>query len=112
GVVLWLGLQRIASNYVSGFILLLDRSLRIGDVISVAGAVDRYYGTVTQISTRYTLLRAMDGTESVIPNELLVSAPVVNHSLSDRRVRVAGRMPMADPFDLDSARRLRGQAAR
>jgi small-conductance mechanosensitive channel len=112
GVGLGLGLQRIASNYVSGFILLLDRSLRIGDVISVAGAVDRYYGTVTQISTRYTLLRAMDGTESVIPNELLVSAPVVNHSLSDRRVRVAVRISIAYESDLDLALRLGEQAAR
>ncbi len=112
GVGLGLGLQRIASNYVSGFILLLDRSLRIGDLISVAGAVDRYYGTVTQISTRYTLLRAMDGTESVIPNELLVSAPVVNHSLSDRRVRVAVRISIAYESDLDLALRLGEQAAR
>ncbi len=112
GVGLGLGLQRIASNYVSGFILLLDRSLRIGDLISVAGAVDRYYGTVTQISTRYTLLRAMDGTESVIPNELLVSAPVVNHSLSDRRVRLAVRISIAYESDLDLALRLGEQAAR
>jgi small-conductance mechanosensitive channel len=112
GVGLGLGLQRIASNYVSGFILLLDRSLRIGDLISVAGAVDRYYGTVTQISTRYTLLRAMDGTESVIPNELLVSAPVVNHSLSDRRVRLAVRIAIAYESDLDLALRLGEQAAR
>jgi len=112
GVGLGLGLQRIASNYVSGFILLLDRSLRIGDLISVAGAVDRYYGTVTQINTRYTLLRAMDGTESVIPNELLVSAPVVNHSLSDRRVRVAVRISIAYESDLDLALRLGEQAAR
>jgi small-conductance mechanosensitive channel len=112
GVGLGLGLQRIASNYVSGFILLLDRSLRIGDLISVAGPVDRYYGTVTQISTRYTLLRAMDGTESVIPNEMLVSAPVVNHSLSDRRVRLAVRIAIAYESDLDLALRLGEQAAR
>jgi small-conductance mechanosensitive channel len=112
GVGLGLGLQRIASNYVSGFILLLDRSLRIGDLISVAGAVDRYHGTVTQISTRYTLLRALDGTESVIPNEMLVSAPVVNHSLSDRRLRLAIRIAIAYESDLDLALRLGEQAAR
>ncbi|HEX4584717.1 MAG TPA: mechanosensitive ion channel domain-containing protein [Burkholderiaceae bacterium] len=112
GVGLGLGLQRIASNYVSGFILLLDRSLRIGDLISVAGSVDRYYGTVTQINTRYTLLRAMDGTESVIPNEMLVSSPVVNHSLSDRRVRLAVRVSIAYESDLDLALRLGEEAAR
>jgi small-conductance mechanosensitive channel len=112
GVGLGLGLQRIASNYVSGFILLLDRSLRIGDLISVAGPVEKYYGTVTQISTRYTLLRAMDGTESVIPNEMLVSTPVVNHSLSDRRVRLAVRVAIAYDSDLERALRSAEQAAR
>jgi small-conductance mechanosensitive channel len=112
GVGLGLGLQRIASNYVSGFILLLDRSLRIGDLISVAGSVEKYYGTVTQINTRYTLLRAMDGTESVIPNEMLVSSPVVNHSLSNRRVRLAVRVSIAYESDLDLALRLGEEAAR
>jgi small-conductance mechanosensitive channel len=112
GVGLGLGLQRIASSYVSGFILLLDRSLRIGDLISVAGPVDRYYGTVTEINTRYTLLRAMDGTESVIPNEMLVSTPVVNHSLSDRRVRLALRVSVAYGSDLDLALRIGEEAAR
>ncbi|MBV8209416.1 MAG: mechanosensitive ion channel [Burkholderiaceae bacterium] len=112
GVGLGLGLQRIASNYVSGFILLLDRSLRIGDLITVAGSVDRYYGTVTQINTRYTLLHAMDGTETVIPNEMLVSSPVVNHSLSDRRVRLAVRVAIAYESDIDLALRLGQQAAR
>jgi small-conductance mechanosensitive channel len=112
GVGLGLGLQRIASNYVSGFILLLDRSLRIGDLISVSGSVDKYYGTVTQISTRYTLLRALDGTESVIPNEMLVSSPVVNHSLTDRKVRLAVRVAIAYESDLDLARQLGQDAAR
>jgi small-conductance mechanosensitive channel len=112
GVGLGLGLQRIASNYVSGFILLLDRSLRIGDLITVAGSVDRYYGTVSQINTRYTLLRALDGTETVLPNELLVSSPVVNHSLSDRRVRLAVRISIAYESDLDLALRLGEEAAR
>jgi small-conductance mechanosensitive channel len=111
GVGLGLGLQRIASNYVSGFILLLDRSLRIGDLISVSGSVEKYYGTVTQISTRYTLLRALDGTESVIPNEMLVSSPVVNHSLTDRKVRLAVRVAIAYESDLDLARQLGQDAA-
>ena len=112
GVGLGLGLQRIASNYVSGFILLLDRSLRIGDLITVAGSVDRYYGTVTQISTRYTLLRSMDGTETVIPNEMLVSTPVVNHSLSDPRVLLTVKVAIAYESDLEQALRLAEDAAR
>jgi small-conductance mechanosensitive channel len=112
GVGLGLGLQRIASNYVSGFILLLDRSLRIGDLITVAGSVERYYGTVTQISTRYTLLRSMDGTETVIPNELLISTPVVNHSLSDPRVLLTVKVAIAYDSDLEQALRLAEEAAR
>jgi small-conductance mechanosensitive channel len=112
GVGLGLGLQRIASNYVSGFILLLDRSLRIGDLITVAGSVERYYGTVTQISTRYTLLRSMDGTETVIPNELLISTPVVNHSLSDPRVLLTVKVAIAYDSDLELALKLAEDAAR
>lgn len=112
GVGLGLGLQRIASNYVSGFILLLDRSLRIGDLITVAGSTDKYYGTVTQINTRYTLLNALDGTETVVPNELLISSPVVNHSLTDPRVRLAVRISIAYESDLELALRLGEEAAR
>lgn len=100
GVGLGLGLQRIASNYVSGFIILLDRSLRIGDLISV----DKYYGVVTQIRTRYTVVRSLDGTEAIVPNEMLVSSPVTNHSFSDRRVRVAVKVSVA--YDTDTLRAL------
>ncbi len=91
GVGLGLGLQRIASNYVSGFIILLDKSLRIGDMVTA----DKYYGAVTQIKTRYTVLRALDGTEAIVPNELLVAQPVLNHSYSDRRVRLVTRVSVA-----------------
>jgi small-conductance mechanosensitive channel len=64
GVGLGLGMQRIASNYVSGFIILLERSLAIGDMISV----DKYTGKVTQINTRYTVLQGLDGVETLLPN--------------------------------------------
>lgn len=107
GVGLGLGLQRIASSYVSGFILLLDRSLRIGDLITV----DRYYGSVAQINTRYTLLRGLDGTETVIPNEMLVSSPVVNHSLSDRLARLTIRVAVDYGTDIDKAMELGTRAA-
>ena len=107
GVGLGLGLQRIASNYVSGFILLLDRSLRIGDVITV----DKYSGQVTQISTRYTVLRASDGTEAIVPNEMLVSSPVVNSTLGDPRIVLALPVTIGPQADLDLALRLLGEAA-
>jgi len=107
GVGLGLGLQRIASNYVSGFAILLDRSLRIGDLI----AVDKFYGIVTRISTRYTVVDGLDGTEAVIPNEMLVSLPVTNLSLSNRRARVALKATVCYGSDLDRALRAMEDAA-
>jgi len=100
GVGLGLGLQRIASNYVSGFIILLDRSLSIGDLITAA---DKFHGRVTQINTRYTVIRALDGTETILPNELLVSTPVVNHSYTDHKVRIAIKVSVAYSADVDRA---------
>jgi len=108
GVGLGLGLQRIASNYVSGFILLLDRTVRIGDLI----AVDKYYGQVTRISTRCTVVRANDGTEAVLPNEMLVSSPVVNYTLGDRRLCLSVPIAVAPETDLPRARELLCAAAR
>jgi small-conductance mechanosensitive channel len=108
GVGLGLGLQRIASNYVSGFIILLDRSLSIGDMITV----DKFYGRVAQINTRFTLIKALDGTETILPNEMLVSTPVVNHSLSSREVRVVIKISVAYSTDLDRALAILGECAR
>jgi small-conductance mechanosensitive channel len=97
GVGLGLGMQRIASNYVSGFIILLERSLSIGDMISV----DKYTGKVTNINTRYTVLQGLDGVETVLPNEMLISGPVQNQSLSNRRVRASTKLMVAHGTDLD-----------
>jgi small-conductance mechanosensitive channel len=83
GVGLGFGLQKIASNYVSGFILLLDRSIRIGNSIGIG--TER--GKVMQITTRYTVLRSGNGIESLVPNEALVSSVVQNETYSDNRVR-------------------------
>ena len=99
GVGLGLGLQRIASSYVSGFIILLDRSLRIGDLVSV----DKYQGTVAQIRTRYTVVQSLDGTEAIIPNEQLVSNIVVNQSFTSTKVRVAIKLVVTSDADLDKA---------
>jgi small-conductance mechanosensitive channel len=97
GVGLGLGMQRIASNYVSGFIILLERSLSIGDMISV----DKYSGKVTQINTRYTVLQGLDGVETVLPNEMLISGPVLNQTLSTRSVRASTKITVAYGSDLD-----------
>ncbi len=98
GVGLGLGLQKLVSSYVSGFVILLERSLSIGDVVTV----DRYSGQVVQINTRYTVIKGGDGTESVIPNELLVSAPVQNLCLSDRNARVSTTLIVAQETDINA----------
>ncbi|MBR7746516.1 mechanosensitive ion channel [Undibacterium sp. BYS107W] len=98
GVGLGLGLQRITSSYVSGFIILFDRSLSIGDLVTV----DKFSGSVTQINTRYTVLKGSDGIESIIPNEMFVSNPVQNLSLTDRSVVLVTDFTVAYDTDLDS----------
>jgi small-conductance mechanosensitive channel len=98
GVGLGLGMQRIASNYVSGFIILLERSLSLGDMISV----DKYSGKVANINTRYTVLQGLDGVETVLPNEMLISVPVQNQSLSHRRVRGFTRVTVAHGSDVSA----------
>ena len=99
GVGLGLGLQKIASNYVSGFIILLDRSIRPGDMLTVGTG----YGEVSQINTRYTLLKALDGTEIIIPNETLITSTVINHSLSKRDIRLAIPIQISYESDLERA---------
>jgi small-conductance mechanosensitive channel len=107
GVGLGLGLQKIVSSYVSGFVILLERSLTIGDMVTV----DKYYGQVTQINTRYTVVRGLDGVETVVPNEMLLSGPVQNYSLTDRTLRLVTRLTVGYKTDIDLALRLLEEAA-
>jgi small-conductance mechanosensitive channel len=108
GVGLGFGLQKIAANYVSGFIILLDRSIRIGNLISVGN--DR--GQVTQITTRFTVLRGLTGVEAIVPNEMLVGSVVQNESYSDPRVRIAVPVQVAYGSDLERAMAILVEAAR
>lgn len=97
GVGLGLGLQKIVSSYVSGFVILIERSLAIGDVVNV----DKYFGQVTQINTRYTIVRGFDGVETVVPNDMLLSTPVQNYSLTDRSLRLATRVCVGYRTDVE-----------
>jgi len=108
GVSLGIGLQKIASNYVSGFIILLDHSIRIGDVIQVG--TDR--GEVRKITTRYTVLRAGTGSHYLLPNETLVGSVVLNDTFADPRVRVATRVQVAYDADVERAMALMEELAR
>jgi len=97
GVGLGLGLQKLVSSYVSGVVILLERSLALGDIVSV----DKYRGEVVQINARCTVLRAGDGSEAVIPNEMMVSSPLQNFSLSDRQVRLSSQLTVGYQTDID-----------
>ena len=108
-VGLGFGLQKIASNYVSGFIILLDRSIRLGNLVAVDAATT---GTVSQITTRYTVLKTLTGTEIIIPDEYLVSNTVRNLSFSDTRIRVAVTIQVAYRTDLEQAMQIMVEAAR
>lgn len=107
GVGLGFGLQKIASNYVSGFIILLDESVHLGDVITLDG----HYGVVHQIRSRYLVLRKLDGTEVIIPNETLIASAVINHSLTDRRARVLLPVQVSYESALEQAMELMRQVA-
>jgi small-conductance mechanosensitive channel len=96
GVGLGLGMQRIASNYVSGFIILLERSLTIGDPITL----DKYSGKVARINTRYTVLRGADGTQTLLPNEMLITGVVLNQSSTNRNVRAVTKLTVSYDSDL------------
>ena len=102
GVGLGLGLQKIAANYVSGFTLLLDQSVRIGDMVEVGP----HYGEVREIATRYTVIRSLNGSESIVPNETMITTPVVNHSLTDKENQILLPIQVAYSSDLDRVRGL------
>jgi len=95
GVGLGFGLQRIASNFISGFILLFDRSIKIGDVITIG----ERFGWVVAMHARYIVVRDRDGVETLIPNENLITSDVVNWSYSDKHVRV--KIPVQISYDDD-----------
>jgi small-conductance mechanosensitive channel len=84
GVGLGFGLQKIAANYLSGFAILMDRSVKLGDLVTI----DNQYGEVTRLTARYVVVRGFDGTEAIIPNESVITSTVINHSYSDRLARI------------------------
>jgi small-conductance mechanosensitive channel len=107
-VGLGFGLQKVAASYVSGFIVLLERSLRIGDVITV----ENRRGVVEAIESRYTVLKAGDGTETIIPNESLITKDVVHHTYTDPKVAVSTTVSISYQSDADRACALLGEIGR
>ena len=108
GVGLGFGMQKIAANYVSGFIILLDKSIEPGRMVRV-GSVK---GVVNDIRTRYTVLRGLDGVDSIVPNEMLVSSVVESETFSNTVTRVALPVGVAYASDVERAMALIVEAAR
>ena len=107
GVGIGFGLQKLAANYVSGFVILAERSMRIGDNVKL----DTFEGRITQINARYTVIRSPSGRESIVPNELLITQRVENLSLSDPRVWMSTVVSVAYESDVDQVAQLLTNAA-
>ncbi|MDC7717765.1 mechanosensitive ion channel [Vogesella sp. DC21W] len=107
GVGLGFGLQKIASNYVSGFIILLDRSIRIGDRLMV----DNRVGYVSKITSRFVVLKSADGSEILVPNEALIANTVINQSYTDKALWISLPVQVSYETNLDEALALLRQAA-
>jgi small-conductance mechanosensitive channel len=99
GVGLGFGLQKIASNFLSGFIILLDRSIKVGDRL----VLDNNSGSVTKITTRYVVLERFDGTEVLIPNETFITNSIQNQSYSSKRLRSEILLTISDKIDINQA---------
>jgi len=97
GVGIGLGLQRLVSNYVSGFVILLERSFSIGDLV----VIDKFTGRIKDIKTRYTVLINNENVESVIPNEILIAGAVQNLSHTDLDIRLTTSFTVMHSVDVD-----------
>jgi small-conductance mechanosensitive channel len=107
GLGLGFGLQSIAANFVSGFVLLMDRSIKPGDVISLsgqAGTSTENFGWVQELRGRYVVVRDRDGVEMLVPNQQLISNAVINWSYTDPRIRL--KLPIRVSYGDDPERAL------
>ena len=107
GVGIGLGLQKLAANYVSGFMVLFERSVRIGDLVRVGG----FEGRIADIRARYTVIRSAGGSEAIVPNETMMTSTVENLSLTDPRISQSTTVSVGYNSDVDLVQRLLGEAA-
>jgi small-conductance mechanosensitive channel len=107
GVGIGFGLQKVAANYISGFTILLDRTVSPGDLVTV----DHFYGEVTKLTSRCIIVRGPDGTEAIVPNETVITSTVINHSYSNRRVLMRIPVQISYSSNLETALKLMLEAA-
>ena len=106
GVGIGFGLQKLAANYVSGFVILAERSMRIGDMV----LVDGFEGRIVDIKARYTVIRAPSGRESIVPNEMLITQRVENLSLTDSKISQSTVLTVAYDAPVETVMSLLRQA--
>ena len=107
GVGIGFGLQKLEANYISGFVILAERSMRIGDSVRV----DNFEGIITQINARYTVVRSPGGRESIVPNEMLITSRVENLSLADSHLHQTTTVSVAYDSNVEQVSDLLLQAA-
>ena len=108
GVGIGFGLQKLAANYVSGFVILAERSVRIGDLVKVDG----FEGRITDIKARYTVIRSPQGRESIVPNEMMITARIENMTLADTRMAQSIVVHVVPDSDVDRVTALLLQACK
>jgi small-conductance mechanosensitive channel len=107
GVGIGFGLQKVVANYISGFTILLDRTVSPGDLVTI----DHFYGEVTKLTSRCIIVRGLDGTEAIVPNETVITSTVINHSYSNRRVLIRIPVQISYSSNLETALKLMLEAA-
>jgi small-conductance mechanosensitive channel len=108
GVGIGFGLQRITSNFISGFLLVFDKSIKPGDTISIGDK----FGWVEELRARYIVVRDRDGVDTLIPNENLITSDVINWSYTDANVRVKLPISISYHDDPELAMKLMLEAAK
>lgn len=103
GIGIGIGLQKITSNVVSGIILLFERSIREGDIIETSTGI---IGSVTLIASRYVLIESFDGKEVIMPNEDFITNPVINWTLSHKKIRIETIIPLDYSTDVEKAMKI------
>jgi small-conductance mechanosensitive channel len=99
GLGLAFGFQKVAANYISGFLLLSDESIRVGDMIDISGE----YGRVTAIKSRYTAVKRLDGIEVLIPNEQLLTSEITNLTFSNTTVKIPLELQISYESSIEKA---------
>ncbi len=109
GVGIGFGLQKIASNFISGIILLMEKSVEIGDIVELDNG--NIYGTITHFGGRYTLIEAVDGKEIMVPNEDFIISKVTNWTHNNKRGRAEVKLSISYDSDIKKAQAISLQAA-